>query len=161
MERMRCALRTAIADSAGNDTVTLDRCIESAEHARGRAIKIRAVDLSETLVFGLWVDLPTHDLILVDRYATPAHRGHIIEHELGHILLGHRGTFPGDIEPAPDVMHRGAVLCRQSADAEIEHEAELFARLLRCELHKQQLRRCGSLESDSARRLALSLGYRP
>ncbi|MCM6778067.1 ImmA/IrrE family metallo-endopeptidase [Nocardia sp. CDC159] len=87
----------------------------------GRPIELRPVSLGGTEVFGLWVALADHDLILYDSTASPAHRNHIVQHELGHIVLGHG--------PLPSAEYANS-RCRSDFHDPVEEEAELFARRL-------------------------------
>ncbi|MFI5779058.1 hypothetical protein [Nocardia sp. NPDC051570] len=94
----------------------------------GRTIELRPVSLGGTEVFGLWVALADHDLILYDRTATAAHRNHIVQHELGHIVLEHRPLAPQP--PAETADGWANSMCRSDFQDPIEEEAELFARRL-------------------------------
>ncbi|RDI62867.1 uncharacterized protein DUF955 [Nocardia pseudobrasiliensis] len=90
----------------------------------GRPIELRPVSLGGTEVFGLWVALAERDLILYDSTATVAHRNHIVQHELGHIVLGHRPAAPDTGDDWSNSM------CRSDFHDPIEEQAELFARRL-------------------------------
>lgn len=90
----------------------------------GRPIELRPVHLGGTEVFGMWLGLADRDLILFDDTASPAHRNHIVQHELGHMVLEHPG-----VSDIPDSR------CRSDFHDPVEDEAERFAaeltRLLR------------------------------
>nr|WP_308166800.1 ImmA/IrrE family metallo-endopeptidase [Nocardia albiluteola] len=100
----------------------------------------------------MWFELDDRDLILVDRQASPAHRNHIVCHELGHIVLGH-GMAPALAAMVPTVRVR----CRTSGQAALEQDAELFARMLQSELLTRQAGGYQRVPSAAARRIAASL----
>jgi Zn-dependent peptidase ImmA (M78 family) len=131
---------------------TLAECIDAVAAARGRRIIVAPSDLADTEIFGIWFELDDRDLILVDRHASPAHRNHIVGHELGHIVLGH-GTAPGLAAAA----HEVPVRCRRAMDSSLEQDAELFARILQSELLTRQAGGYRRVPSAAARRMAASL----
>lgn len=103
---------------------------------RGRPIELRQFDHGEVPggVCGLWIDRADGDVI---GYPTDArHALHIVLHEVGHMLRGHRGRAPvadsqlagfmPDLDPA---MVR-AVLGRSVYSDVEEREAELIASLV-------------------------------
>ena len=57
---------------------------------RKQAQESKGVDEDEAMGYGLWVAMPTADVIFHERETSPLHRGHIILHELCHLLSGHR-----------------------------------------------------------------------
>jgi hypothetical protein len=92
--------------------------------------------------FGLWITAKDADYILYQRETSTSHQDHIILHELGHLLAGHRDE--GDDEPlaglepdtlriqypdlAPDAVRRA--LRRTSYDSDQEREAETVATII-------------------------------
>jgi hypothetical protein len=79
---------------------------------------------------GLWVATVQADYIFFDALATGLHRGHIVLHELGHVLLGHHdGVLDG--QEIPFGVDSALVLAMagrtRSYDEREELEAELFA----------------------------------
>jgi hypothetical protein len=87
--------------------------------------------------FGAWITTDTADYILYQRETTKSHQGHIILHELGHILAGHRSDEDDDVlldvapeypDLAPDAVRRA--LRRTSYDSEHEREAETVATII-------------------------------
>lgn len=58
---------------------------------RRRPLSVRYVPLAPEL-FGFWYPTTTSDYIGVNANLHPAHRIHTVLHEIGHMLLGHRGT---------------------------------------------------------------------
>ncbi|KAA2249540.1 hypothetical protein F0L68_39305 [Solihabitans fulvus] len=97
--------------------------------------------------FGVWVATSAADYIVFQQETSKAHQCHIILHELGHIMAGHRSDegddallaelYP-DTEPdalrqrfpdlAPDAVRRG--LRRTHYDTEQEREAETVATII-------------------------------
>jgi Zn-dependent peptidase ImmA (M78 family) len=97
--------------------------------------------------FGVWITTENADYILYQQETSKAHQGHIVLHELGHILAGHSSDeeddallaelYP-DVEPdalrdkypdlEPDAVRRA--LRRTSYDTEHEREAETVATII-------------------------------
>jgi hypothetical protein len=104
---------------------------------RGKPIRAIAHPIPVPGPFGAWITTDTADYILYQRETTKAHQGHIILHELGHILAGHRGEDDDDVlldvmpeypDLAPDAVRRA--LRRTSYDSEHEREAETVATII-------------------------------
>lgn len=114
---------------------------------RGRPIRLVAHPIPVPGPFGVWISTAEADYILYQQQTTKPHQAHIVLHELGHILAGHRvqkeddqllsQLYP-DVEPDelrrqyPD-LEPGAVrraLRRTSYDTEQEREAELVATII-------------------------------
>ncbi|MFD5134002.1 hypothetical protein [Streptomyces olindensis] len=85
---------------------------------------------------GVWIATEKADHIFHEAATSPLHQDHIILHEIGHMLLGHRsildgvqteggGLFP-DIDPATVV----SLLTRTSYGTEDERDAERLAGLI-------------------------------
>jgi hypothetical protein len=85
---------------------------------------------------GVWIATENADHIFHEAATSPLHQDHIILHEIGHMLLGHRsildgvqtdggGLFP-DIDPATVV----SLLTRASYGTEDERDAERLAGLI-------------------------------
>lgn len=114
---------------------------------RGKPIRPIAHPIPVPGPFGAWITTDSADYILYQRETSKAHQGHIILHELGHILAGHRsdeeddallGQLYPDVAPArlreqyPD-LEPGAVrraLRRTSYDSAQEREAETVATII-------------------------------
>ena len=97
--------------------------------------------------FGVWITTNAADYILYQRETSKAHQGHIVLHELGHIIAGHSSDeeddallaelYP-DVEPdalrelypdlEPDAVRRA--LRRMSYDTDQEREAETVATII-------------------------------
>jgi hypothetical protein len=109
---------------------------------RGKPIRPISHPIPVPGPFGAWITTDTADYILYQRETSKAHQGHIILHELGHILAGHRGDGDDDAllaqlhpaaEPqypdlAPEAVRRA--LRRTSYDTEHEREAETVATII-------------------------------
>lgn len=102
---------------------------------RGRPIVLRPVT-SRAGPWGLWVALPTADVIFYDLETSQLHQEHIILHEVGHLLCGHRPVPVADAEFLrllfPDLRPESVqrVLRRASYSGDEEREAELLASLI-------------------------------
>lgn len=111
---------------------------------RGRPIRLIAHPIPVPGPFGVWIRTEDADYILYQQQTSKAHQGHIVLHELGHILAGHRSDEADDglfaelysgREPdavpekfpdlAPEAVRRA--LRRTSYDTDQEREAELVA----------------------------------
>ncbi|MBI5960346.1 MAG: ImmA/IrrE family metallo-endopeptidase [Chloroflexi bacterium] len=120
-------------------------------------------------VHGLWVNGKTRDYVFYNQNTHRIHKIHIVLHELGHIVLGHRGKkLPAllkellvDLEqdgPPP----YGRLHTSQITQDEDEHAAEWFVRCVQVEL--MQVERLAALTGppsslESVTRFARSLGY--
>ncbi|WP_326692308.1 MULTISPECIES: hypothetical protein [unclassified Streptomyces] len=101
---------------------------------RGRAIELRAHPLPACGPHGLWLKLPTVDVVLYQECTSRIHQDHILLHELGHILAGHQGRR--DVEGlrylfpalAPELVEQ--VLQRHTCVEPEEREAELIATII-------------------------------
>lgn len=110
------------------------------ERHRGRAIHmLPPLPPSPGLPCGLCVAGADADYIFCVGGPTGLHRDHIMLHEIGHLLGGHRGMLPGDglarLMPnlEPETVRR--VLGRTAYGTEEETEAETFASLV---LHRSR-----------------------
>ncbi|MBB4674301.1 Zn-dependent peptidase ImmA (M78 family) [Crossiella cryophila] len=103
---------------------------------RGKPIRLVAHPIPVPGPFGVWIATETADYILYQERTTKSHQNHIILHELGHLLAGHRSgeghddpmltaLYP-DIEP--DAVRRA--LRRTSYDDSQELEAETVATII-------------------------------
>jgi hypothetical protein len=114
---------------------------------RGRAIRLVPHRIPVPGPFGAWVATRSADYIIYQRETSKPHQGHIILHELGHILAGHQSIAedPGlvealtpDVPPdtlraqypdlEPDSVRRA--LQRTSYDSDHEREAETVATII-------------------------------
>ncbi|MEU8589995.1 toxin [Streptomyces sp. NPDC048664] len=83
---------------------------------------------------GLWLGLGDADYIVHEEWTSQRHQEHIIAHELGHMICGHRSApqeghlpilFP-DLDPA---LVKDLLLRQDYSDAQ-ERDAEIMAFLL-------------------------------
>lgn len=103
---------------------------------RGRPIKLVPYPLPVPGVFGLWLGALGTDFILYQKETTPAHQEHIILHEVGHIISGHRGN-DGDADLMsqlfpdlpPDLVRHA--LRRDGYEPAAEREAEMVATVIK------------------------------
>ncbi|MFL6145652.1 MAG: hypothetical protein ACJ72N_27790 [Labedaea sp.] len=127
--------------------------------------------------FGVWITTENAEYILYQRETSKAHQGHIVLHELGHILAGHRSDVADDallaelypdVEPdtlreqypdlEPDAVRRA--LRRTSYDTDQEREAETVATII-LEWASVLDRVAPSPSADAtARRMGAALGDR-
>jgi len=102
---------------------------------RGRPIHLRAMPLTG-IAYGICLLSHDADHILYERDTSPFHQQHIILHEVGHLICGHRATTtetivdPAGLFASMDLGRLQAVLRRASYSASDEREAELLATLI-------------------------------
>jgi hypothetical protein len=108
---------------------------ECLERHRGRPVEL-ILRAMPTGCSGLWLgDDGDADYILCERRTTPLHQLHIVSHETGHMLFGHRGSavsteFARLLFPGLNPEFVQAFLARSVYTEEEEQEAETFASLL-------------------------------
>lgn len=113
---------------------------------RGKPIRPVAHPIPVPGPFGAWVSTASADYLLHQSETSRAHQDHIILHELGHILAGHRceradDTLPAQLDPAdgptlarrfpdlaPEAVRRA--LHRTSYDSDQERAAETVATII-------------------------------
>jgi Zn-dependent peptidase ImmA (M78 family) len=115
--------------------------------SRGKEIRLVPHPIPVPGPFGVWITTNAADYILYQQETSKAHQGHIVLHELGHILAGHSSNDEDDLllaelnaDVEPDVLRDqypdlepGAVrraLRRTSYDTEQEREAETVATII-------------------------------
>lgn len=70
--------------------LTLERLVDIVAEARGKRIKIvETAKLNGRKICGLWVPLPTIEMVFHAVPHSPLHRQQLILHELSHMLLRH------------------------------------------------------------------------
>jgi hypothetical protein len=87
-------------------------------------------------VCGLWLDMAGEDHIFHERHTTRPHQEHIVLHEIGHMLFGHRASDTGHgwasaFLPDLDPEMIGSLLGRVNYSTRQEREAEMVASLIR------------------------------
>ncbi|MFJ8470950.1 regulator component [Kitasatospora sp. NPDC094011] len=107
------------------------------EQERGRRIVMEPLPaLGPDLPCGLWIALPSIDVVYYEERTSPAHQDLIKLHELGHVLCGHTGTLElsrltallPDLTPELIAQLLGAG--RTGYHSAEEQEAEMIALLL-------------------------------
>ncbi|MFG2348699.1 toxin-antitoxin system, toxin component [Streptomyces phaeochromogenes] len=114
--------------------------IESVSEIRGREVHLIKEEFPHQTASGLWLDLPTHDLIVVDKRATPLHQLAIFFHEVWHMLKGDCGnhlvgtavaarmlTTRADLPDLQETVRK--VAARTEFDRSEEADAERFGLL--------------------------------
>ncbi len=133
--------------------------------ARGRPIRLLQHPIPVPGPFGVWIATETADYILYQQHTSKSHQDHIVLHEIGHMIAGHRGEeqqsqvieelLPG---MAPATVHSS--LLRTSYDNEHELEAETVATII-LEWASVLDRVVGKASTDAAaRRMGTALGDR-
>lgn len=147
-KHLRRNLRATLRDAGIDHPMDMFEVCSRLSQYRSRPIIAMEYPLAANGPFGLWQPGRKAEWILFQPHTTPLHQQHIIAHELGHILCGHR---PDSIDPGdgvePGSFDWGA-LRRTAYDTEQEHDAELTATLL---LETARTRTEVSLPTGSAR----------
>lgn len=141
---------------------------------RGREVVLLKEEFPRQTASGLWLDLASHDIIIVDERAAPVHQLAILCHEIWHMFHGDCGHHVAGAAVAARMLNRRAdrrhlrsavlrVAARSVFDERAEQDAETFA--LRAVTHVRVW-----LEGDPARipsdrtqvagRIGASLGHR-
>lgn len=135
--RRRC--RTALQQVPLPGRFSLeDFCQQVAEH-RGRPLRLVTSPVPaqpDSQPCGAWFARDEEDLVFVEPGVSPLHREHIVLHELGHMLCGHRPVqsvstpVPTALFPSssPDLI--ALMLGRSTYDEPHEAEAEMFATMV-------------------------------
>ncbi|MFC0435068.1 ImmA/IrrE family metallo-endopeptidase [Kutzneria buriramensis] len=120
----RCSARLA-----GLALGDLHRIRAQLSQRRGRPIHLLPATLGATAPSGCWLAVGEADFIVYDANTSTPHQEHIIAHELGHMICGHRGVlddtsidtlFPGlDPRLVREVLHRTGYTDDQEQEAEI------------------------------------------
>lgn len=118
----------------------IPRLTAHVERAQGTRIVLSPAD-TRHMACGAAIGLETHTLIRYAESTSPMHQAHIVCHELGHLLLEHRGVVMSAAARAaltpdldPDVVAR--MLAREDYTDEDEQAAEYLGRLLARRLHR-------------------------
>lgn len=131
--RRRCEDRLKALDLP--QPFTVDAFRSSLEAQRHRLILLRPVT-STVGPWGLWVALPSTDLIFYEEATTSLHQQHIILHELCHLICDHRTPIvaPAEVRqllfPDLNIETVERILRRSGYLAEEEQEAEMLASLI-------------------------------
>lgn len=134
---LRRQAAAAFDELGAPEHLTLGSLAERIEQHRGRKIVVRAVDhLGADKVSGLWLSLPSAELVLHAKTNSDLHREQIILHELAHMVLQHDLLLGEDRHVSsllPDldrtIVSRVLARCRRQSEPEIVAEslADLFA----------------------------------
>jgi hypothetical protein len=164
--RARTRVRDLLRDVPLPRPWSMNAWVDRLERRRGREIDLVAVEYVPGRPSGAWQRRAGYDLIAYTAGTSPLHQDHIIAHEIGHLLCGHRGVcLMSKAEAAvvaPDLSGHllSHLLTRVTSDDD-EYEAELIAVLLMSEATAgvAPLRPGASgRPADQARRLASLLG---
>jgi hypothetical protein len=120
----------------------INEFLDRLEHHRGRDIDLCAVSWTVGDSCGAWRRHSDHDVIAYAENTSGFHQDHIILHEIGHMISGHRGHCILSEEDAqriaPDLAPAALahLLDRAVGEAE-EHEAETIASLIHQRVSKR------------------------
>ncbi|MEU9982237.1 ImmA/IrrE family metallo-endopeptidase [Streptomyces sp. NPDC050856] len=119
--------------TSGSDITAI---CEQVSRRRDRDIRLTSMELEDPSLHGLWIAVPTMDIIVYQADTSRSHQEHIIAHEIAHILCGHdfdgapKRSVPTDLFPDldPELVRRS--LQRSLYSDRDEQEAEMMASLI-------------------------------
>lgn len=132
----------------------------SLERHRGRPIMMEPLPpLGADAPCGLWIALPSVDVVFYEQHTSSAHQDLIKLHELGHVLCEHKGVLElsqvvgllPDLDP--EFIAQALGMGRTSYTTVEEQEAEMIAILL-ADLAESDI---AAPATDASRRMADSL----
>ncbi|GHF23459.1 MULTISPECIES: ImmA/IrrE family metallo-endopeptidase [Streptomyces] len=132
----------------------------------GRPIRLEPVRLPVDGPCGLWISATDVDYIFYEQDTSQLHQEHIIAHELGHVICGHKenGVLGEETSrlllPTLDPRMVQGVLARTYYTSAEEQEAEMVASLILQEANRPPLERNWTVPreaADSVQRLDRSL----
>ncbi|MEV0225414.1 toxin-antitoxin system, toxin component [Streptomyces sp. NPDC050704] len=158
----------AVPDALFAELITIVEAI------RGREIQLLKEEFPHRTASGLWLDLETRDVIVVDRRGTPFHQLGILFHEVWHMLNGDCGTHVVGRAVAARMLSARAdvpdletavlkVAARTDFSEREERDAEEFALLAvtRCRVWLEGAPDSGPMDRGHvAGRIGMSLGHR-
>ncbi|MFI1252791.1 ImmA/IrrE family metallo-endopeptidase [Streptomyces netropsis] len=122
----------------------------------GRPIRLEPIHLPVDGPCGLWISGPEVDYIFYESDTSPLHQEHIIAHELGHVICGHKeNAVLGEetsrlVLPTLDPRMVQSVLQRTYYTSAEEQEAEMIASLILQEANRRPLERNWTVPSEAA-----------
>ncbi|MEU8587513.1 hypothetical protein AB0C59_11010 [Streptomyces sp. NPDC048664] len=133
----------------------INALIDQMEERRGRPISLVPMPLpADRGLCGMWVATEDVDYVVYQAKARKAHQGHIVLHEIGHMLCEHEST-PAEQEeisrlllPTIDPALVRTVLGRTGYDRSEEKAAELVASLIPLQATNATPRPATSLPED-------------
>ncbi|MFJ6835570.1 toxin-antitoxin system, toxin component [Streptomyces sp. NPDC091209] len=145
--------------------------IDRVSEIRGRPVILLKEEFPHRTATGLWLDMPEHDIIVVDKRAAPVHMLAIICHEIWHMIEGDCGQHAAGVSVAERALNERtdlheavrAAAARTEFHERSEQEAETFALRAVTHLRIWLEGEPGSPAADRtqiAGRIGASLGHR-
>lgn len=122
----------------------------------GRPIRLEPVRLPVDGPCGLWISATDVDYIFYEQDTSQLHQEHIIAHELGHVICGHKeNAVLGEetsrlLLPNLDPRMVQGVLARTYYTSAEEQEAEMVASLILQEANRTPLERNWTVPREAA-----------
>ncbi|MEU5808765.1 toxin [Streptomyces sp. NPDC047718] len=168
LKQVRRTCETRIAEWGIEQGFGIDELHRYLCARRGRPIHLIPTSFPDRHLFGVWLKLDEFDIVAFEKSASPAHKEHIIAHELAHIAFDHQGPVQlggqddagrllSDVDPAEV---RGLLMRSRYSDDE-EQEAETLASLLLSRASQRWVEPAWSAPAEAAdvvARIELGLG---
>lgn len=133
--RLRALCKRELRALGVRSPVRVDELCRLVGESRGRPLRLVPHSLEVPGPYGAWVSTRTADYILFQKETTKTHQDHIVLHEVGHMLAGHRNDSVDDLlwsQEAPDLPPKtiDRALRRTFYDNAQEREAETIATII-------------------------------
>ncbi|MFI5493434.1 hypothetical protein [Actinoplanes sp. NPDC051859] len=128
--RLRRRCESLLSSLDISDTRSVQEFATALSRRRGIALHLLPMTLRPSEPCGMWLATAAADFVIYEAEASKHHQDHIIAHELGHIIYGHRGVvgiatessrllFP-DLDPSlvRDILQRSGYSDVQELEAE-------------------------------------------
>ncbi|UUV32059.1 hypothetical protein NQK81_01035 [Amycolatopsis roodepoortensis] len=144
MRRIEAKCHAALGSLNLPERFSTEDLLDATSERTGREVIVRSAELSGLMPFGMVLQTATAYTILCPRNTSKLHRKHILNHEVGHVVL-HLSDDPDDLEPPrdhdfertvrqlipdlhPDLVAR--LRARTTYEDTQEREAEFFATMV-------------------------------
>lgn len=156
LKRVRRTCEAMLVEWGMEHGCGIDELHRYLSESRRRTIHLLPTSFPERHLLGLWLKLDDFDVVAFEKSASPAHKEHIITHELAHIAFEHRGSVPLDQTPSGPLLSnvdpagvRGLLMRSRYSDDE-EQEAETMASLILARATKRWVEPAWAVPAEAA-----------